>query len=152
MATVDYIGEFHSYDIENNILSLQIEAITPEEQSKLEKAVLESQRHRFKHSVANSSSISRQQRECWYGSLRTIILESESLPTAKRMKRFNTQMRKKHFPAEDIEFDDFDRGNEDCIPDPKHMKDMTHEEMGEALQSLHDVYDFIDWSKYMEIK
>ncbi len=151
MSSIEYIGKFLNYDIENNILQIQLEFITPEEQDKLEKSVLENQEHKFKHKVSNTSFVSTRQRRCWYGSLRTIILEADLLPTSERMKYFNIDMRKCHFPAEDIIFEDFDVFNEDPILEPKEMKDMTHEEMGNAIGSLHAMYDNIDWSKYRDI-
>ncbi len=150
MAFSEYLGEFLEYDIETNILKIKISFITPEEQAKLEKGVLEQQQHKFKHMVKNSSSVSQQQRECWYGSLRTIILKAELLPNAKMMAVFNDRMRRAHFPAIDIEFGSL--GNNESIPDPKRMREMSHEEMGNAIQALHNKYDEIDWSKYMEVR
>ena len=82
-----YVGSFKDYDLENNVLTIQIEFITPEEQAKLEKAVLERQHHKFNHSITNNSSVSLKQTRCWYGSLRTILVESELLPTS--FKAFN---------------------------------------------------------------
>jgi len=152
MAFSEYLGEFVEYDIENNTLKIKINFITPEEQAKLEKGVLEQQQHKFKHRISNSTSVSQQQRECWYGSLRTIILKAELMPTAEMMGIFDERMRRSHFPAIDIDFGSLDTNNEESIPDPKRMREMTHDEMGNAIQALHNKYDNIDWSKYMEVK
>lgn len=149
MAWTEYLGQFLDYDPETNILQIQLSFITPEDQEKLEYGVLEKQDHKFKHRIKRTSSVSEQQRKCWYGSLRTIVIESELMPTAERLRKFDETMRKRCFPAHEIDLGDLDEGNEEDIFVPKSMTEMSHEEMGGVIQSLHDLYDFIDWSKYM---
>lgn len=138
MSTFEYFGKIVSFDMENSLISIRVDFITPEMQKELEDALVQDKMRKFKHSSVNTTSISYEQQKLFYYYITQILLKTDIEPTADNKLLLDEEIRKELFPVKYIDYGDR------VVPRPKRMKEMNHREMARVLNRLLERYQYLN--------
>lgn len=143
MKNVDFIGKPISIDYNENTIKFSFDFIDPEKFSSIEEIIAKNYFSKVKISYNETNIVSYAKIKCWYGSIATILRERKIVPTPQAVSVLDKRFRETIFPVKYI-----DVGLDEMIPDVPRIHDLTDEEFGEAINTLHERHSYIDWESY----
>lgn len=134
-------GRILRYNPNTNNVTIELDPMDPSIQHILEQIMIESPDKYialdFNFNV--KENVKDVLRRAWYGSLGSILKHNQIYPNSENMMELDNSLRESIFPVY------IDENN---VPHPKRMRQMSNEELETALKTLQERYSEVDFIRY----
>jgi len=132
-----FMGQIESVDASRSRISIDLMFLTPEQLFDLEKAFENDLNVTVTIKFPSKDKKTFKQQKKWYVTLREILKANNIFITAERMSMLDEALRRSCFPCKFVNFEDTK------IPYVPNMRELTMDEMSDAIQKLLERYDYI---------